>query len=169
MEAASHIAKGKQRGMTEFCGHFAMHYPGPHEQNSRRRRSVALVLWWYLGLLSSQEQLRKKIDCPAIHCHLPDCIYSALLPLTINELTVLLFKTSSSNCSLSHVTCHLFEDVGPANYSFSNPNNSTTTFIQEKPLSHLSIWSVYQPLNYSLCFHACPSSPRQLILNIAVR
>lgn len=62
-------------------------------------------------------------------------------PSTINELTMLLFKTSSSNSSLRHITCHLFEDVGSANYSFSNPNNSTTTFIQEKPLSHLSIWS----------------------------
>ena len=116
-----------------------------------RRESVVLVLWWYTGLLSSQEQLRKKRDCCASHSHPPDCIYFALPPL--NELNVLLFKTNSSTCSLKHISWHVFEDVGPTNCSFSKPSSSATAFIQAKPLSHLSMWSVYQPLNYPVCFH----------------
>lgn len=145
-EAAGHIAKGKQRGMTEFCDHFATYYPGLHEQNSYASKlnfghgkgissACSLIKHWMMVISGATQEK----GCHAIHSHPPDHIYSALPPLTISEVTVLLFKTSSSTCSLKHNTCHIFEDVGPTNYSFSTPNSSATTFIQAKPLSHLSI------------------------------
>lgn len=108
---ASHIAKGKQRGMREFCGHFAMCYPGPHEQNSTRRKLVALILW----------------------CSFPDCVYSVLPSLTVNELTVPLFKTSSPTSPVTYGRM-----CGPANDSFSNPSSSTT------PSSKQNHWAISQ-------------------------
>lgn len=135
-EAAGHMAKGKERGMREFCGHFAMYYPGLHEQNSYALKldfghekgisSACSLMIYQITVISG------KRGCRVLHSYPPDCIYSMLSPLTINELTVLLFKTHSSPVTYSM-------DVGPTNYSFSNPNTSATTFIQAKPLGHLSV------------------------------
>lgn len=80
----------------------------------------------------------------------------------------LIFKTNSPACTLKYITSYLFKDVSPAKYSHSDPNCFTTTFIQAKPLNHLSVWSLNQPLNCCLCLHSCPSSPPQFILNMAV-
>lgn len=173
--------KGRQTRMRGFCGHFAMFYPGPHELNWPHELSSFLGLQTGLwqgegdqwGLLSDDTldysgatQNKERLPCPT---HRPDCVYSAFPPLTLNELTVFILKTNSSTCSLEAITSHLFKDVSPANYTLSSPSSSTVPFIQAKSLNHLSVWSLYQPLNCSLCFHPYPSSPLQFIPNIAVR
>lgn len=90
----------------------------------------SLVIPWIMNSGALQEE--ERLPC---YIHHPDSIYSALAPLTINELTVLLLKTSSSTCSLEHITSYLVKGVNPADYSLSNPNSSTATFIQAKPLT----------------------------------
>lgn len=139
---ASHIAKGKQRGMREFCGHFAMYYPGPHEQNSMRRESVALLLWGSF----------------------PDCISSAPPPLTVNELTYPYLRPVHLHHLWPMRGCVVQQIIPfqtPAALLHLRPSKTT-----EPSLSLI----MYQPLNYSLCFRTCPSSPLPFILNnIAVR
>ena len=162
-QEASHVAKGKRIRMSGFCGHFSMSYLGPHEFNWPHEQSSFLGLQTGLwqregdqwGLLSddclTQGHLRTKerLLCPADH---PDYIYSAFPPFTINEPTVFIVKANSSTCSLEYITSHLFKDVSPANYIFK-PSSSIAIFIQAESLNHLSVWSLYQPFNYSVCVH----------------
>lgn len=72
-ETARHIAKGKQRDMREFCDHFAMYYPGLHEQNSYALKldfghekeissACSLMVHW-IAVISGATQEKERLLC----------------------------------------------------------------------------------------------------------
>ena len=134
--AASHGAKGRQTGQEDFEA-TSEYCPGPHEGSlgcqpaqSRDRQ----------GLLSEGSQ----DHCPlrgstgesgaATPCSPPRLPIFCLPPSALNELTVLLFRANSS-FPLERVTSQLLKEDNTADYSFSNPSRSITTFIHARPLN----------------------------------